>query len=356
VLLAADIDRGGVFASLVGTLALLAPEERALVKGFLINKFRGDLGLLQPGLDFLVQRTGVPVLGVIPYLRHLRIADEDSVALEQPSESHASTAGPLEIAVVRVPHIANFDDFDLLAAEPAVHLRYVERAEAFGQPDLIILPGSKATVADLHALRTSGIAARLTALIRAGTPVLGICGGYQMLGRRLLDPLAVESTAPAIDGLGLLPVETTFQGEKRTRRVRARALAANSWLGMIAHREIEGYEIHMGATPVADGALLDVRAEGEAWHHDGCCSADGLICGTYLHGLFEAAPVRTALVRWLATRRGLGLGIAGEGGVPSREAEYDRLAETVRSAIDMDMLRGLLPPRHGGAPGRRTPA
>jgi adenosylcobyric acid synthase len=338
VLLVGDIDRGGVFASLVGTLILLEPDERALVRGFVINKFRGDRNLLTPGLAMLTARTGVPVLGVLPYVRDLRIADEDSVVLEHPAAEQAD--GQLDIVVLQVPHIANFDDFDLLAAEPAVRLRYVGHVQEIGTPDLLILPGSKATMADLAFLRSSGLAARLVALARLGTPVLGICGGYQMLGERLSDPMAVESDVRDTPGLGLLAAETTFLPEKRTRRVRARPSEAAGCFSMLTETSLPAYEIHMGTTAGRLSTLFRVAADGEAEHDDGCCSADGLVSGTYLHGLFEAEGVRASLIAWLAARRGLQLPAARA--ASTREAEYDRLAAMARAELDAGSLARLL--------------
>jgi adenosylcobyric acid synthase len=337
VLLVGDIDRGGVFAALVGTLELLEPDERALVGGFIINKFRGDRTLLEPGLDFLVGRTGRPVLGVIPYLPRLHVAEEDGVALEQQAAGHGN--GPIDIAVARLPRIANFDDFDLLAAEPAVRLRYVAEPRDLGRPDLVILPGSKATVADLGVLRDSGLAARIVALARAGTPVLGICGGYQMLGQSLADPDGVESSTREAPGLGLLPVQTTFGTEKRTRRVRVRAIAGVGPFGRLGDTSVAGYELHMGRTDGGTAPLFRVAGEGEAERVDGCRSADGMVAGTYLHGLFEHAPVRQALIGWLGARRGLQL---EAGMAPSREAEYERLAAVVRAALDLAAVYRLL--------------
>ncbi|GAC1407310.1 MAG: cobyric acid synthase [Chloroflexota bacterium] len=341
VLLVGDIDRGGVFAALVGTLELLEPAERALVKGFLINKFRGDRRLLEPGLGFLEERTGVPLLGVIPYIPRLHIAEEDAVALQTRGHNGAAPTGIMEIAVARLPHIANFDDFDLLAADPAVHLRYVERPTEMGAPDLVILPGSKATVADLEFLRASGLAVRIIALARAGTPVLGICGGYQMLGSRLLDPLGVESSNRETPGLGLLAAETTFLPEKRTRRVQARPVAGNGCFGSLAGGSVAGYEIHMGTTTTREAAVFQVAGAGTAEHPDGGASADGLVAGTYLHGLFEEDMAREALVRWLAARRGLSLDRTRDA-VPTRETEYNRLARVVREEVDISALHALL--------------
>ena len=329
VLLVGDIDRGGVFASLVGTLALLEPEERALVQGFVINRFRGDVALLEPGLRTLQDLTGVPVLGVVPYLHGLRIAEEDAVALERPI---TTGDGPLDIAVVHLPHISNFDDFDLLGAEPAVRLRYVGEAAALARPDLLILPGTKATMADLSFLRATGLAERILALARAGTPILGICGGYQMLGRRIQDPDRVESAEAEVAGLNLLPVQTRFLGEKRTRQVRARTATNDGPFASLGQEVVSGYEIHMGVTESAGTPLFRVQAKGEEEHPDGCLGAGGQIAGTYLHGLFESTSARRALLEWLAGRRGVQLQVAS---TLSRQAEYDRLADCVEEHIDV---------------------
>ena len=334
VLLVGDIDRGGVFAALLGTLDLLEPADRTLVAGLIVNKFRGDASLFQPGVEFLVQRSGLPVLGVIPYIPRLRIAEEDSVALEDAAPIGAG--GPLEIVIARLPHIANFDDFDLLAAEPAVQLRYVNAPERVGRPDLLILPGSKATVADLQALRASGLADRISALAQMGTPVLGICAGYQMLGERILDPLGVESATAETAGLGLLPATTTFLPQKRTRRVQARAVDSVGCFGRLADTTVAAYEIHMGTTEAKGPALFAVSAAAEAAHADGCRNAAGTIAGCYLHGIFEAPAARRALLDWLAARRGLRLADSAE--LPSREAEYDRLAAAVRSSLDIPAI------------------
>ncbi|MHB1415352.1 MAG: cobyric acid synthase [Chloroflexota bacterium] len=346
VLLVADIDRGGVFASLVGTLALLEPDERATVKGLVINKFRGDRALLEDGLTFLEGRTGVPVAGVIPYVRDLRIADEDSVALE--GGWRGRPRAPLDIAVLHLPRIANFDDFDPLHAEPAVSLRLVDKANELGRPDLVILPGTKATVADLAFLRQTGLADALVALAREGVPVMGICGGYQMLGRTLRDPLHVESAAVETPGLDLLPVETTFAADKSTCRVRGRVLGGPGLLSLAEGEEVDGYEIHMGQTT---GALrpalrLHERSGRPVDSLDGVVSADGLVCGTYLHGLFERQGFRRRLLEWLAQRKGVALAELAAG--LDKDREYDRLAAVVRENLDMRLVYGLV-----GLDGRR---
>ncbi|HEU4321950.1 MAG TPA: cobyric acid synthase [Roseiflexaceae bacterium] len=336
VLLVGDIDRGGVFAQLLGTLDLLEPEERALVRGLVVNKFRGDLALFQDGVAILEARGGVPVLGVVPFVRDLRVADEDSVALDAPAAPPAP-GQTLEIAVLRLPRISNFDDFDPLRAEPDVALRFVDRPEDLGAPDLLIIPGTKTTVADLAWLRERGLAERAVALARAGTPLLGICGGYQMLGERICDPQGVESDAPVVPGLGLLPVETVFAAEKQTVRARGAVCADRGLFAGCAGLPLVGYEIHMGrSTPSGPAApLLHLSSPADA--RDGALSPDGWVAGAYLHGLFDNDALRHRLLANLAARRGLPPRNASAR--HDRAAAYDRLADAVRSSLDMQALR-----------------
>jgi adenosylcobyric acid synthase len=338
VLIVGDIDRGGVFAHLFGTWALLEPEDRALVRGFVINRFRGDPSLLGPAIEDLEARTEVPVLGVGPWIDDLRVAEEDAVTLERPDERlQPATDDSIDIAVIRLPRIANFDDFDPLAAEPGVRLRYVTRLEDLGAPRLIILPGTKATIADLEVLRSSGLAAAVLERHAAGSMVLGICGGFQMLGERLCDPLGVEAPAGTdVAGLGLLPLATTFAAEKVTRRVEGSvATSAGAWAGG-AGASLAGYEIHMGTTNSAGAGHIDplLTLDGRP---DGAVSADGSVAGCYLHGLFHNDALRQALLT------GLGRPEA-PARVFGREREFDRLAQHVRSHLDMDRVRGLVWP------------
>lgn len=339
VLLVADIDRGGVFAALVGTLELLEPEERATVKGLVINRFRGDLSLLQNGLDFIARRTGVPVLGVIPYIRDLQIAEEDAVAIEG---GWSDRPAVLDIAVIGFSRISNFDDFDPLRAEPGVGVRLVRTAADLGRPDLVILPGTKATVADLEQMRASGLVAAVQSLARAGTPVIGICGGYQMLGTVLRDPLRVESPLSEAPGLGLLLVETTFAAQKSTYRVRGRVVAGHGLLTYATGEEVEGYEIHMGQTGGDFAPVVGIteRLGQPAEGADGAISGDGLVFGTYMHGLFARDGFRRGLLRWLAERKGVVLPEAGAG--IDKEREYDRLAAVVRASLDMELVYQLV--------------
>lgn len=340
VLLVGDIDRGGVFASLFGTMALLEPQERALVKAFVINKFRGDPSLLDPGLDMLRERTGVPFAGVVPYFTDIHIPEEDSLGLDPPQAQADAQDAPLDIAVIRLPRIANFDDFDPLRREPCALVRYVASAADLGAPDLIVLPGSKTTVADLDWLRRVRLDAAVIARRRAGTPLIGICGGYQMLGRRILDPDGVESDAPETRGLGLLPSTTLFAPDKATHQVRAKVAAADKETGLLAGcagADIVGYEIHMGRTSGEGAAAFRVaeRSGVAADSPDGALDADGLTLGTYIHGLFHNHALRRAMLMWLAARKGVTL---PDGAIVDLDAEYDKLADLVRRSLDMRMV------------------
>lgn len=337
VLLVGDIDRGGVFAQLVGTMALLEPEEQALVKGFVINKFRGDPSILDPGLETLGERTGVPVAGVLPYFTDIHIPEEDSLGLETgPGDGRDAV---LDIAVIRLPHIANFDDFDPLRREPGVWVRYVSRESDLGRPDLIIIPGSKTTVADLEWLRRQGLDALVISRRLEGTPVIGICGGYQMLGQRLLDPGWVESRVPETAGLGLLPTTTVFKGEKATYQVSARVVANVGLLQGCLETLVKGYEIHMGVT-MGDGLaspfMLTLRSGRSVDEVDGALDAEGLTLGTYMHGLFHNRPLRRALLGHLAERKDVALPLDVDDADP--DAEFDKLAALVRSHLDMELI------------------
>ncbi|GBD13361.1 Cobyric acid synthase [bacterium HR24] len=338
VLLVGDIDRGGVFAQLVGTLELLPPEERALVKGLIINKFRGDAALLVPGVRFLEERCGVPVAGIVPYDPDLALAEEDSVALERPP---GEREGVLDVAVVRLPRIANFDDVDPLRREPGVALRFVSRRGELGQPDLIVLPGSKTTVADLEHLRATGLAEAIVRAARDGAAVVGICGGFQMLGRAVLDPDGIESDRPRADGLGLLPVVTVFRPSKTTHRVEARVVADRGLLAGCRGLQVRGYEIHMGESrgeaPAAPFLLL-ARSGEPCQVPDGALSDDGWVLGTYVHGLFHNRDLRRRMLLNLARRKGVPLPEAPEDAADP----YDRLADLVRAHLDMRLVYRVL--------------
>ena len=337
VLLVGDIDRGGVFAALHGTMSLLAADERARIAGFVINKFRGDRALLEPGLAQLRDLTGVPVRAVIPHLRDLAIADEDSLALDD--RPRTAAAGALDVAVVRLPRISNFDELVALERAPGVHVRFVDGPAGLVDADLAILPGTKCTIDDLHWLRARGLADAVIERARRGRPVLGICGGYQMLGDVVEDPDGVESARRRALGLGLLPVRTRFGGDKITRRVRATARVAS--LLAPAGAVIEGYEIHAGRVvraPDTPPAFVD-----DAGRDEGC--VDGAVVGTSIHGLLEDPATVAHLVGALRARRGLA---AAPVDVADPERELDRLADAAEAAFDRPWLdAALAPARHG---------
>jgi adenosylcobyric acid synthase len=342
VLLVGDIDRGGVFAAFVGTLALLPPDDRARVAAFIVNRFRGDRALLAPGLDMLTERTGVPVLGVVPYVPNLRIADEDSVSLDHRAARRRPPPGELDLVVVRLPRIANHDDFEPLEHEPGVTVRFIDRPDELAGADLVIVPGSKNTAADLAWLRTTGLAEAIVARAAAGEPILGVCGGCQMLGEVIEDPHGVESAEPRVAGLGLLPLATRFSRDKRTAQVAAHA-AAPSFLtaGAALPDPVAGYEIHMGVVeptgPAPAAFAIDARNGRPTAARDGAVAGDGAIVGTMLHGLFESDALRARTLAALRARRGLPTP-PGASRIPSRHAEYDRLAAAVRDGLDLDLL------------------
>jgi adenosylcobyric acid synthase len=322
VLLVADIDKGGVFAQLVGTLALLSESERSRIGGFIINRFRGDIALLQPGLDWLEQKTGKPVLGVLPYLHDLHLEAEDAV----PRDNIRADREKFQVAVPVLPRISNHTDLDPLRLHPALDLHLVGTGEAPPPADLIILPGSKNVRADLQWLRDNGWEEALRRHLRYGGKVIGICGGYQMLGEAIHDPLGLEGSPGSSEGLGWLALETTLHEEKRLTRVSGRLLLEGA--------AVEGYEIHMG---VSRGAALQnplVRLDGTT---DGAISGDNQVLGSYLHGLFDRPEAAGALLRWAGLAGAEGLDYAA-----LREQEIDRLADMMEAQLDMGRLLGLV--------------
>ncbi len=335
VVLVADIDRGGVFAHLVGTLDCLSESERARVTGFVINRFRGDIGLLQPGLDWLEARTGKPVLGVLPYLHGLHLDAEDAIASAQGAKRGTGTA-LLRVIVPVLPRISNHTDFDALRAHPQVDLRFVGPGMPVPPADLIVLPGSKSVRADLEHLRAEGWEAAILRHLRYGGKVIGICGGMQMLGRALHDPDGREGRAGSSPGLGLLDYETTLAARKQLRRVGGRLLLEpGAPPGGAA--AVTGYEIHMGVS--AGAGLARPALALDDGRVDGALSADGQVLATYVHGLFDDPSGCAALLRWA--------GLAGAEGVDLaalREASIERLADTLAAHLDLDRL---LAPLHG---------
>ena len=349
VLLVGDIDLGGVFAQMVGTLALLEPAEHRLVKGLVVNKFRGDLAQFETGVDLLEAHTGVPVAGVLPFLPDVQIPEEDGVGL--PADGLGVSQAGLDVAVMRVPHIANFDDFDPLGREPGVRVRFVGSAAEFGEPDLLILPGSKTTVADLDWLRVQGLAERIRTARSSGTAVIGICAGFQMLGTRLLDPDGVESRIREAEGLGLVSTTTTFLPEKKTHQVTAVVETGRGLLAGCSGMRISGYESHKGdTTGDLEACPISVRTRSGRPVHllDGRLDEDGLTLGTYLHGLFHNHDLRRRLLENLARRKGVTLPDGLREFDP--DYEYDRLAVHVRRHLDMDLVYRMMEDRRP-APG-----
>ena len=383
VLLAGDIDRGGVFAQLLGTQMLLEPEEQALLKGFIINKFRGDKTILDPGIVMLEERGGVPVVGVVPFMQ-LDIDDEDSLAPRLTQTNRPPAGKPVEIAVIRLPHLSNFTDFNVFSRIPEADLRYVSRPEALGNPDMVILPGTKNTMADLRWLFASGMADAIDELRRRGCVIFGVCGGYQMLGREISDPDRTEEGGRA-RGLGFLDTETVFSKEKRRTRVCGRITDLPGTLQPLEGMEIEGYEIHMGRTTEsrnkadvgcfhkdlsARGAFAaDSNCEGSNYmdscrsdcfcriqdHRTGIESPDGAaagnIYGTYVHGVFDGPGIARRIVEILAEHKGVTMNSSTENPQNNadetdyqayKETQYDLLAETLRRHLDMKRIYEIL--------------
>ena len=334
VLLVGDIDKGGVFASLVGTVVLLEEDERALIKGFIINKFRGDVSILKPGLDYLEEYTGNSVLGVVPYYHDIIINEEDSVH----RAGNDGKEPQVDIAVIYLPRISNSTDFEPLQQEAGVRLRYITTSWQLGSPNLIIIPGSKSTVSDLNHLKESGLAQAITEKAKTGTPVIGICGGFQMLGKGIEDPECVESDEKNVEGLGLLDITTTFEGEKTTHQVTASVASDEGLFAGLAGETLTGYEIHMGQTRcgnVASAFKITQRSGGGDDHFDGAIGQDGKVFGTYLHGLFDSEQFRRTLLR--NVKPGYRPDETGSQ-LPSKEEQYDKLANLVRESLDIEQI------------------
>jgi adenosylcobyric acid synthase len=350
VVLVGDINLGGVFAWLVGTLELLPEDERALVKAFIINKFRGDISLLYNGLEFLEQKTGKKVLGVLPWVKDLAVAEEDGIPDTKWKGPDAGDPDKVQIQVILLPHISNSTDFESLEGEPDVALRYVAEAPPpdTAPPDLLIIPGSKSTMADLAYLRGAGLAEYTHRCRQSGVPVVGICGGYQMLGRELLDPLGVESSAARMEGLGLLDVTTTFEPEKTTQQVRG--------ISLEDEEEVEGYEIHMGQSICAPttGPRFKITSEGGAGveRYEGAVSADGCVWGTYVHGVFDAPAFRRRILNRLRARRGWAP--LAPNGILQPATAFDTLATLIRDHLNLRLLDQILHEPLGVAPSHST--
>lgn len=337
IILVGDIERGGVFASIYGTLELLPPDVRQLVRGIIINKFRGDAKLLEPGIKQLEELTGLPVLGVIPYM-DMRIPSEDSVSIKDKTKN----GHPVKIAVIRLRHISNFTDFEPL--EHCADIRYVEPYDELNEPDAIILPGTKNTIDDLKELKSKGMDKKIIREVKKGIPVIGICGGYQILGEEIIDS-GIEGTCGecSIKGLGLLKVSTLFgEYEKLTRQVEKLVTGDGEILGQIKGEKVRGYEIHMGKTLINPSKVdekswvYQTESDEHAFGDDGSVSDNGLVIGTYLHGLFENENVRNSLLSYLYKRKGL---------TYKDEKMSDcieELAELVEAQLDMNLIHNML--------------
>ena len=347
VLLIADIDRGGALASLVGTLELLEPEERDLVKGLIINKFRGDVTILQPALDFLEEKTGKPVLGVIPYLPDLGIEDEDSVSLDDKKvQAKDKSNAPIKIAVIQTPKISNFTDFDALSKEDDVDLYYVKEGESIGEADLILLPGSKNTTEDMLYLRNSGMEKALNLAHEQNIPIIGICGGYQMLGKKISDPLHTESDNDSVEGLGFLPMETTFVEQKLTSQVEAKCLSWEFMGEQLTVNDLFGYEIHMGTTRFTQETkhpfMITKRADKAVEIVEGMINDEGNVMGAYIHGIFDNDEYRRGIINILRRKKGLEALPVSTNYAAAKQAAFNRLADTVRQSMDMEKLKAIL--------------
>lgn len=348
VILIGDIDRGGVFASFVGTLEILSSEERKRVKGFVINKFRGDVSLLKSGVEWLEQKTGIPVLGVIPFMNGMDIEDEDSASLLRIKEFQPQRNGDqqLDIGVIALPRISNFTDFDPLIKEEDVHLRYIRKASEWGNPDAVIIPGSKNTLEDLHFIKEQGLDELLLQHQDRGGFVVGICGGYQMLGASIKDPDQLESELLQAQGLGLIPSETVFLQKKKTVQVIGQAETGEDGAKELP---IHGFEIHMGRTrfvkPVIQPFTLRIHdAELDSVHREGVRNEDWTVFGTYVHGVFHNDDFRRFWLNRIRVSKGWTELPVRIRFMEEREAAFDKLAQHVRDHLDMEkvyeMLRG----------------
>ena len=339
VILVGDIDRGGVFASVYGSIMLLRPHERERIKGILINKFRGDIRLFESGIKMLEELCGIPVIGVVPYYKDIFIEEEDSVALA--AKSMQAEQGKVNVAVVLLRHLSNFTDFNVLERDPRVHLFYTNNTDELAKADIIILPGSKSTLADLYELRRNGVAQAIIRAHREGATVMGICGGYQLMGQEVLDPDHVEGDIERLPGLGLLPVSTRMTGEKVTRQVKFRLLAKSDCNTAMPHGN--GYEIHMGTTSPIDGASaspLNILEDGST---DGYF-VDRTCMGTYIHGILDNPAFIDFLLEPFAGKL--------SGAAKSfdyhqfKEEQYDKLAEHVRRHVNLPLIYQILTENH----------
>ena len=340
VLLVGDIDRGGVFAQLIGTVMLLEEDEKAMVKGLVINKFRGDKTILDPGVKMLEEKSGIPVVGVAPYL-NIQVEDEDS--LTERFNQHGEI-GVIDLAVIRVPRISNFTDFNPFESMPGVTVRYVKSAAELGDPDMILLPGTKNTMEDLLWMRENGLEALILKAAANGKVIFGICGGYQMLGETLSDPDHVEAGG-SIRGMGLLPMDTVFADGKTRTRVNGTFCEVGGVLDCLTGTKLSGYEIHMGVSTLKDGVASMTQIE-DFVKKDGT-KADGAqhgnVYGTYVHGVFDKEDVAKAVIRGIGRMKGIDTeNITGVDFQAFKETQYDILAAELRKHLDMDKIYEIL--------------
>lgn len=334
VLLVGDIDRGGVFAQLYGTVKLLETEEQNRIRGLIINKFRGDKKILEPGLAMLRDLCGKRVLGVVPYA-DVDIEEEDSLA-ESLSQKEVTAA--IDIAVIRLPRISNFTDFQALTLENAVSVRYVEKYAELGKPDVIVLPGTKNTIKDMKWLRESGLEAAILRLAKQDTIIFGICGGYQMLGEQIVDKAGVEGES-SIRGLGLLPMRTEFETEKTRTQVTGQVADMDGAFAALSGKKVSGYEIHMGKSMIGEGAIVPLTLSDKK--RDGCIREN--VMGTYLHGIFDEADFRSAFVKMLCEKKGIDCEeTSGLSFAQYREQQFDKLAAVLRESLDMEAIYKIL--------------
>jgi len=339
VIIAGDIDRGGVFASIVGTMELLTEKEKDMVKGFIINKFRGDIGLLAPGLEFLSGRTGRPVLGVVPYASDIMLPDEDSVSLEDNVNGKARGDKRIRIGVIRLPRISNFTDFDALRCDPLVELRFIEDPDAVHGFDMIIIPGTKNTIDDLLWMKAKGFDIALKRFHESKRTIAGICGGFQMLGRVIKDPFGVESDSGLSEGLAFLDTETTLRKNKDTFRVTAEVRGPDK-----AFYHVEGYEIHLGETigEAAPFSKITDRNGRPVAITEGGVSEDGRVWGTYIHGIFDNDSFRQTLINDLFERKGMNGSSFKKPYKELKEASLTRLSKLVEESLRMDDILGII--------------
>jgi len=326
VIIVADIDRGGVFASVYGSVMLLTPEEKKHVKGILINKFRGDIRLFESGVKMLEELCGIPVIGVVPYYKDIYIEEEDSVALQ--TKNVEAGHGKVNIAVVLLKRMSNFTDFNILEHDPRIHLYYTNNTKEIAKADIIIIPGSKSTIADLYELRNNGVAQSIVRAYKSGVTVVGICGGYQMMGQYVYDPNRIEGDIEKLPGLGLLPVETQIEGEKTTRQV--------TFSFMNQTEESIGYEIHMGVTSTVEGAkpspLNYMEDATDGYYLNDKCF------GTYIHGIFDNQSIINALIAPYTDK----LSVEPFDIRKFKDEQYDKLADHVRANVNMELVYDII--------------